>query len=506
MMKKTAFKILLLIVLILVFRSVIFPAISWKGDEFFYLTIAREMNEGRVLYTDCADIKPVGIYCIYALADRLAGHDLQMDFLVLRIFSVSAVLLISLMLWYIGRTLYNERAGYFAALLFAVYSTCVRGSEVLAANTELFSVLFMTASICFFCRDRFRFGYRDLIPAALFLSLSFMVSSRSGIVVVAYVICLFLFSKDKISALLKTQASAAAFLLPFGAVVLYYYCIGSLQDFLNWQFFFIEYYVGGYSPLMRIFRGILVYRFFAGLLPLVFFIGYLFFPIRREKFNRPALFFLVLLASLWIAAFSGGKHVERYYFPLFIPLVALAGCGLDCFLQSYDKPAVKWLLIFMLLSSPVVYLHMNIISMWLNKYPKTYHAYMEDKQSVIDYVAANTDKEDRLLVWDFGDLFYCATDRKMATPIFDPSGHMLAGKYLDTKEKVDRFYNMFLDHLKAVPPKVIIDRTPFFGTEGSDINEYMIPYLEELRDYVRTNYDKVDIDSKYNVYKRKNGK
>ena len=109
-------------------------------------------------------------------------------------------------------------------------------------------------------------------------------------------------------------------------------------------------------------------------------------------------------------------------------------------------------------------------------------------------------------MWDFGDLFYCATDRKMATPIFDPSGHMLAGKYLDTKEKVDRFYNMFLDHLKAVPPKVIIDRTPFFGTEGSDINEYMIPYLEELRDYVRTNYDKVDIDSKYNVYKRKNGK
>ena len=127
-MKKTFFKILLLIVLILVFRSVIFPAISWKGDEFFYLTIAREMNEGSVLYTDCADIKPVGIYCIYALADRLAGHDLQMDFLVLRIFSVSAILLISLMLWYIGQTLYNDRAGYFAALLFAVFSTCVRCS------------------------------------------------------------------------------------------------------------------------------------------------------------------------------------------------------------------------------------------------------------------------------------------------------------------------------------------------------------------------------------------
>ena len=504
-MKKTWLKIIILIVAILVFRSVIFPAISWKGDEFFYLTIAREMNEGRILYTDCADIKPVGIYYIYALADRLAGHYLQMDFFVLRIFSVSAVLLISLMLWYVGRTLYNDRAGYFAALLFAVYSTCVRGSEVLAANTELFSVLFMAASICFFCRGSFRLGYRDLLPAAFFLSLSFLVSSRAGIAVVAYVVTLFLFSKDKVSAILKTSASAVAFLIPFGAVVLYYYSIGHLEDFLNWQFFFIKYYVGGYTPLMRIFRGILVYRFFAGLLPLVFFAGYLFFPLRKERFNKSALFFLILLISLWIGVFSGGKHVERYYFPLFIPLVMMAGSGLDLFLQNYQQKALKVLLVFMLLSSPIVYLHMNIISMWLNKYPKTYHAYMEDKQSVIDYVTANTDKSDRLLVWDFGDLFYCATDRFMATPIFDPSGHLLAGKYLDTKEKVDRFYNMFFDHLKAVPPAVIIDRTPFLGTEGSDINEYMVPYLEELRDYVRTNYDKVDIDSKYNVYKRKNG-
>ncbi len=504
-MKKTAFKILLLIVLILVFRSVIFPAISWKGDEFFYLTIAREMNDGRVLYVDCADIKPVGIFCIYALADRIAGHDLQIDFLVLRIFSVTAVLLISLMMWYIGRTLYNERAGYFAALLFAVYSTCVRGSEVLAANTELFSVLFLAASLCFFCRGKFRFGYGDLLPAAFFLSLSFLVSSRAGIVAVAYVVFLFIFSKDKVSAFLKILASGVVFLIPFGAVVLYYYSIGCLEDFLNWQFFFINYYVGGYSPLMRIFRGILVYRFFAGLLPLVFFAGYLFFPLKKGRFNKMSIFFLILMAFIWLGVFSGGKHVERYYFPLFIPLVLLAGSGLDSFLQDCQKPAVKWLLIFMLLSSPVIYLHMNIISMWLNKYPKTYHAYMEDKQAAIDYVISNTSKDDRLLVWDFGDLFYCATDRKMATPIFDPSGHLLAGKYLDTKDKVDRFYNMFFQHLEALPPKVIIDSTEGFGTEGSDINEYMVPYLEKLRDYVRTNYDKADVAGKYSVYKRKNG-
>ncbi|MBO7094157.1 MAG: glycosyltransferase family 39 protein, partial [Spirochaetia bacterium] len=146
MTKRTAVKVLLLIAAILVFRSVIFPAVSWKADEFFYLTGAKEINAGRVLYTDFADVKPVGIFYIYALADKLAGGNLKCDLFMLRIFSVAAVLLISLMLWYIGRLLYNERTGYSAAILFALYSTCVRGSEVLVANTELFSVLFMAAS------------------------------------------------------------------------------------------------------------------------------------------------------------------------------------------------------------------------------------------------------------------------------------------------------------------------------------------------------------------------
>ncbi|MBR0318475.1 MAG: glycosyltransferase family 39 protein [Spirochaetia bacterium] len=504
-MKKTWIKVFILIAAVLVFRSVIFPAVSWKADEFFYLTGAREINAGRVLYTDFADVKPVGIFYIYALADKLGGGNLRCDLFILRIFSVSAVFLISLMLWYIGRTLYNERTGYFAALLFTAYSTCVRGSEVLAANTELFSVLFMTASICFFCRGRFRFGYVDLLSAAFSLSLAFLVNPRCGIVVLAYVVFLFLFSEDKTGAFLKTLASAAVFLLPVGIIILYYWHIGHLDDYLNWQFVFTKYYAGAYSLFMRIFRGVLVYRFFAGLLPLLFFVGYLFFPLRKERFNKPALFFLILLAVLWLSAFSGGKHVERYYFPLFIPLTLLAGAGLEAFLQNYRQTAIRFLLVFMLVSPPIIYLHMNIISLWLNKYPKTYQAYMADKQSVIDYVVSNTDKDDRLLVWDFGDLFYCATDRFMATPIFDPSGHLLAGKYLNTEERVDQFYGLFFYHLEKTPPAVVIDSTKFFDTEGSDINKYMVPYLDRFRNYILDNYEPVEIESRYNVYKRKNG-
>ena len=511
-MKKNWLKVFILIAAVLIFRSVIFPAVSWKADEFFYLTGAREINAGRIIYTDFADIKPIGIFYIYAFADKLAGGTLQCDFLVLRLFSVTAVLLISLMLWYIGRTLYSERAGYFGALLFALYSTCVRGSEVLAANTELFSVLFLTASLCFFCRGHFRLGYLDLLPAAFFLSLAFLVNSRCGVVVLVYVVSLFLFSQKKGSAFLKTLASAAAFLVPIALIIAYYWQIGHLDDYINWQFVFTKYYVGAYSFFMRIFRGILVYRFFAGLLPLLFFAIYLFVAGSSDagakkcgRFGQAGLFLLVLLGVLWLSAFSGGKHVERYYFQLFIPLTLMAGAGLDRFMSVHRGFAVKSLIVFMLLSSPVIYLHMNLISLWLDKKPMTYQAFMNERQAAIDFIQSNSKPDDSILVWPFGDLFYCASERKLATPIYDPSGHLLGGKYLNTKERVDQFYGMFFDHLEASRPAVIVDSTEGFGTEGSDINEYMVPYLEKLRNYVRTNYDKADVAGKYTVYKRKNG-
>jgi len=195
--------------------------------------------------------------------------------------------------------------------------------------------------------------------------------------------------------------------------------------------------------------------------------------------------------------------VERYYFSLFIPLVLMAGAGLSAFLESHRGIEIKALVLFMLLSSPVVYLHQNIISMYLNKYPKTYSAYMADKNEVVNYIKENTKKTDSIFVWAYGDIFYCAADRRMATPFFDPSGHLIAAKFLQTKERVDKFYTLFFSYFKKNIPAVIIDDTEFFGTEGSDINEYMIPYLDRMRNYVKENYRKVDLPGKYNVYERK---
>lgn len=501
--KKNILKISLLILLIIFFRSLIFPVLTWKKDEFFYLTAAKEINAGGFPYRDFADIKPAGIYYIYALADKLAGGDVKTDFFVLRIFSVSAVFLISLFLWIIGKKLFDEKSGYGAALIFAVYSTCVRGSEVLPANTELFSSLFLVVSIFFFCRSRDLFKIYDLAAASFFLSLSFLVNQRSGIAAVVYVLILFIFSENKKAAFLKTLFSAFIFLLPLFALILFYYLNGALEDFLNWQYFFTKYYIGAYSLPARIFRGVLVYRFFAGLLPLLFFSGYLLIVGKERRKKREYIFLSLLLLFLWLSAFSGGKHVERYYFQLFIPLSLLSAAGLELFISIPREKAVLAMTAVFFAISPIIYFHMNLISVHLDKNPMSYDAYLNDKKEVIKYIEDTTGKDDKIFVWPFGDVFYFCSDRKMAVPIYDPSGHLLGSGYLKTEERAKKIYGWFFERFEKTPPEVIIDSTGFFGTEGRKVNKYISAELEKLRTLIKENYTKIGkFEGGYSVYRK----
>jgi hypothetical protein len=47
----------------------VFPSVSW--DEGLYWAVAQEINDGHLPYVTAWDRKPVGIFLLYALADRL---------------------------------------------------------------------------------------------------------------------------------------------------------------------------------------------------------------------------------------------------------------------------------------------------------------------------------------------------------------------------------------------------------------------------------------------------
>jgi 4-amino-4-deoxy-L-arabinose transferase-like glycosyltransferase len=120
------------------------------GDEGIYSSIAMWLDHGAVLYKDLVDLKPPLLFYIYLSIFKLFGWSA----LSLRSFSLFYSLIGTIMIFFIGRRLLNERSGLSAALLFAVFSggPMIEGA---GANAEVFMILPMMLALLFFLRNEY---------------------------------------------------------------------------------------------------------------------------------------------------------------------------------------------------------------------------------------------------------------------------------------------------------------------------------------------------------------
>src|SRR6059058_1258032 len=126
------------------------------GDEAIYGSIAVLMNLGGGLYADGGvDNKPPGIFWVYALTFRFFGAY--------QTWAVHAVAFIAMavtcsLIYLIALDLATPRAGILAALFYGVL-TAAGNPRLLAANTEIFMMLPLTASVlCMLRRQWFWTG------------------------------------------------------------------------------------------------------------------------------------------------------------------------------------------------------------------------------------------------------------------------------------------------------------------------------------------------------------
>src|SRR5262249_17996498 len=142
--RRRAFGFLLFLCLGLRVVGLLRPCLS--DDEATYCVVAREMLTGHVLYRDVVDHKPPLIYVTYAATQPGAGPRGGMRFL--PVVPALAGLAPALPLARIARRLCRgpEPAPFWAALLYAVFSTTLLDFDAQAANCELFMMLPLCAS------------------------------------------------------------------------------------------------------------------------------------------------------------------------------------------------------------------------------------------------------------------------------------------------------------------------------------------------------------------------
>src|SRR5260370_15753111 len=119
------------------------------GDEAIYGSIAALMNLGDPLYAQGGvDNKPPGIFWVYAINFRVFGAYQMTAVHVVALLVIAAT---CFLIFLAGRRLAGTRAGILAAIFYGVM-TAAGNPRLLAANTEAFMMLPLTASLLLMLR------------------------------------------------------------------------------------------------------------------------------------------------------------------------------------------------------------------------------------------------------------------------------------------------------------------------------------------------------------------
>src|SRR5882672_10853733 len=135
------------------------------GDEAVYGSIAALMNTGGQLYgSGGVDNKPPGIFWVYAATFQAAG-TYQMT--AIHAVGLAVIAATCVVVYMIGRDVAGGRTGLLAALIYGIL-TGAGNPRLLAANTELFMMLPLTASVLLTLRRRWVWAGALLVVAGAF--------------------------------------------------------------------------------------------------------------------------------------------------------------------------------------------------------------------------------------------------------------------------------------------------------------------------------------------------
>ena len=109
------------------------------NDEGMWNYIGRVWINGIPPYTGAVDGKPPGIFMLFVISNFLFG----VNFWFLRILGILAIVMTSILIYLIGRQLYNPLAGTLAMIIFGFTMAWGLMDGVYTAQIESFMILFI---------------------------------------------------------------------------------------------------------------------------------------------------------------------------------------------------------------------------------------------------------------------------------------------------------------------------------------------------------------------------
>jgi 4-amino-4-deoxy-L-arabinose transferase-like glycosyltransferase len=469
------------------------------GDEAIYGSVAVLMNSGGRLYAEGGvDNKPPGIFWVYAATFHLAG-TYQMT--AVHLVALAAVGATCVVLFLGARAMSGVRAGLLAALLYGVL-TGAGNPRLLAANTELFMMLPLSASVLLMLRREWLWSGALLAAAGAFKQVA---AVNLLLVPVALVL---LEPRDRRVVAFGRFAGGLAGGLALAAALLA--ATGSPAGFWRWTVQTLYGYAATqWTP------DLIWQRAKDSVVP---FVGYMIVPwvaaiayaLRWRRLAPAERLIVAWLVVSMLGSFAGGHLSWHYFIQAMGPLALLAGLAIDRGLRV-TRPAMGlpysarlWVAGAALvgLSAPMVgWGAYDIVAD-----PLTYDfgRPVPQHDNVAAYIREHSRPGDRVFVWGDWPALYVESDRLMASrfPGFlrgFTRGSGLPPNNWDTAPDV---WPELQADLAANPPALIIDTSP---GNWSDFSMYPMRNYPVLADLVSSHYQQVASFAGVVIYARSVG-
>lgn len=396
----------------LVLRLPTFARPLLSDDEAIYAATADAMRQGALLYRDAVDHKPPLIYFIYRAGFALTG---PFETLGAHLAVVLAVLMTGLGLFVLGRRgAGGDREGVVAAGLFLVFSTTWHDYDALAANCELFLLVFWVAAAALFVRPGWwaQLAVGALVGLAVlckYQGATFLAASVGVLVVQAF--------RREIGwgrVVAGVLAQSLGLALPIGLYLAYAAAAGSLEASLAWFRFNFLYVGAGLSGLEAVQRGLRRLALIGAMALPVYLAGGVevvaaLRRARREPLELRTWMLLLWLAGAIVALAAGGRFFGHYFHLVLPPLALLAAPRV---LALWSRMPFR---IALVVATAIPALLFFAFATFLRPVAEAIDHRDPPYQPVADQIAALSTPDERMFVWGNSPQLYVLARRSMGT-------------------------------------------------------------------------------------------
>ncbi len=455
------------------------------GDEAIYGSIAALMNTGAPLYAEGGvDNKPPGIFWVYATTYRVFGMYQMTAVHAVALIAVAAT---CVLLFMAARQLAGARAGVLAAVFYGVI-TAAGNPRLLAANTEVFMMLPLSASFVLMLRRQWLWSGLLLVAAG-----AFRQSAAINVVLLPVAIYLLERREARFRGGALFAAGIAAGLL-LGAALLA--LTGSLPGFWRWTVGSLTQYAStNWTP------DLVWQRAKDSVIPFVVdlavvWIAAIAWVLRWRRLDSGQLLVVAWLCLSAIGSLAGGHLSWHYFIQVMGPLAMLAAFAVDSALRTPGRKRV----------AAVVAVGVAIPALAWGAYdvfadPLTYDwtPPIAQHELVATYIREHTSSADRVFVWGDWPALYVESDRLMASrfPGFLRGFARGSGRPPNNWDTTPEVWPELASDLARHPPALIVDTA---AAGWSDFAMYPMSNYAVLENLVTTKYHRVAVVDGVAIY------